>query len=100
MVLIVSGQIGANTVTSPTACRSGARQNCGRRSEAEKRAAPCRSVSARDFIAIATENVLEALLIGGALVIVVLFLFLFDCAPRDLISAPPSRCRCWRRWWP
>lgn len=77
VVLLVSGQLGANTI-DVTEGIEGALDDL--KPLIDKEDVELRSDLFRpaDFIAISTGNVRDALLLGGALVVVVLCLFLFD----------------------
>jgi CzcA family heavy metal efflux pump len=77
VILLVSGQLGANTidVTEGIEAVLADLQPLIDKEDVELRADLFRPA---DFIAVSTGNVRDALLLGGALVIVVLCLFLFD----------------------
>ena len=77
IMLMISQQNGANTRDVTTRVEA-ALQELRPALEAEKVQLHADLFRPANFIDTATENVLHALLIGGALVIVVLFLFLFD----------------------
>ena len=77
IMLMISQQNGANTRDVTTRVEA-ALQELRPALEAEKVQLHADLFRPANFIDTATENVLYALLIGGALVIVVLFLFLFD----------------------
>jgi len=77
VVLLVSGQLGANTidVTDRIEAALADLQPVIEKEDVELRTDLFRPA---DFIAISTSNVRNSLLLGGALVVVVLCLFLFD----------------------
>lgn len=77
VVLLVSGQLGANTidVTDGIERALADLQPVIQKEDVELRADLFRPA---DFIGISTRNVQTSLLLGGVLVVVVLFLFLFD----------------------
>ena len=77
IMLMISQQNGANTRDVTTHVEA-ALQELRPALEAEKVQLHADLFRPANFIDTATENVLHALLIGGALVIIVLFLFLFD----------------------
>jgi CzcA family heavy metal efflux pump len=77
IMLMISEQNGANTRDVTTRVEA-ALQELRPALEAEKVQLHADLFRPANFIDIATENVLYALLIGGAMVLVVLFLFLFD----------------------
>jgi CzcA family heavy metal efflux pump len=77
IMLMISQQNGANTRDVTTRVEA-ALQELRPALEAEKVQLHADLFRPANFIDTATENVLHALLIGGALVVVVLFLFLFD----------------------
>ena len=77
IMLMISQQNGANTRDVTTRVEA-ALQELRPALEAEKVQLHADLFRPANFIDTATENVLQALLIGGALVIIVLFLFLFD----------------------
>ena len=77
IMLMISQQNGANTRDVTTRVEA-ALQELRPALEAEKVQLHADLFRPANFIDTATENVLHALLIGGALVIIVLFLFLFD----------------------
>ncbi len=77
IVLMISQQYGANTRDVTTRVET-ALQELRPALEAERVELHADLFRPANFIDTATESVLHALLIGGALVIIVLFLFLFD----------------------
>jgi CzcA family heavy metal efflux pump len=77
IMLMISQQYGANTKEVTTRVEA-ALEELRPALEAEKVKLHADLFRPANFIDTATENVLYALLIGGALVIIVLFLFLFD----------------------
>lgn len=85
VVLLVSGQLGANTIDVTEGIE---RVLDGLRPSIEKEGVEMRADLFRpaDFIAISTRNVQYSLILGGVLVIVVLFLFLYDLRTATISS--------------
>jgi len=85
VVLLVSGQLGANTIDVTEGVE---RVLDSLRPSIEKEGVEMRADLFRpaDFIAISTRNVQYSLILGGVLVIVVLFLFLYDLRTATISS--------------
>lgn len=85
VVLLISGQLGANTVDVSHEIETVLDKL---RPSIEKDGVEMRTDLFRpaDFIDLSTRNVLQALLIGGVLVVVVLFLFLYDLRTATISS--------------
>jgi len=85
VVLLVSGQLGANTVDVTEGIEK-VLENL--RPSIEREGIEMRTDLFRpaDFIAISTNNVQQSLLLGGILVVVVLFLFLYDLRTATISS--------------
>ena len=85
VVLLVSGQLGANTIDVTEGVE---RVLANLRPSIEKEGVEMRADLFRpaDFIAISTRNVQQSLLLGGVLVVVVLFLFLYDLRTATISS--------------
>lgn len=85
VVLLVSGQLGANTVDVTEGVE---KVLANLRPSIEKEGVEMRADLFRpaDFIGISTRNVQQSLLLGGILVVVVLFLFLYDLRTATISS--------------
>ncbi len=85
VVLLVSGQLGANTIDVTEGVEKAL---AAMRPSIEKEGVEMRADLFRpaDFIAISTRNVQQSLILGGILVIVVLFLFLYDLRTATISS--------------
>lgn len=85
VVLLVSGQLGANTVDVTEGVEKAL---TALRPSIEKEGVELRADLFRpaDFIAISTRNVMQSLVLGGILVIVVLYLFLYDLRTATISS--------------
>src|SRR5690606_31605545 len=85
VVLLVSGQLGANTIDVTEGIE---RVLDSLRPSIEKEGIEMRADLFRpaDFIAISTRNVQYSLILGGVLVITVLFLFLYDLRTATISS--------------
>jgi CzcA family heavy metal efflux pump len=85
VVLLVSGQLGANTIDVTEGVE---KVLANLRPSIEKEGVEMRADLFRpaDFIAISTRNVQKSLLLGGILVVVVLFLFLYDLRTATISS--------------
>ena len=85
VVLLVSGQLGANTIDVTEGIEHAL---ADLRPSIEKEGVELHTDLFRpaDFIAISTRNVQNSLLLGGILVVVVLFLFLFDLRTATISS--------------
>ena len=85
VVLLVSGQLGANTVDVTEGVEKAL---AALRPSIEKEGVEMRTDLFRpaDFIAISTRNVQNSLILGGILVIVVLYLFLYDIRTATISS--------------
>ena len=85
VVLLVSGQLGANTIDVTEGVE---KVLAALRPSIEKEGIALRADLFRpaDFISISTRNVQQSLILGGILVVVVLFLFLYDLRTATISS--------------